>query len=223
MRKKSAKEPKLKRSIDRSIDFYFITDSALSKKGIISDVGKAIKAGCRIIQYREKNKSKNEFIKEALQLKKICDKNKVTFLVNDDAEAALAVDADGVHLGQGDMEYSAARKLLGSKIIGLTAHNVLEAIEAERAGADYIGLSPVFATSTKKDAGRPCGAKMIAKVRKAVSIPIVAIGGITKQNVAEVINAGADSAAAISAVLSGNVGKEVADFIRIINENKKRL
>lgn len=216
MRKKSAKEPGLK----RGIDFYFITDSALSKKGILSDAREAIKAGCAIIQYREKNKSKNEFIKEALQIKKICDKNGAIFIVNDDAEAALAIGADGVHLGQGDMGYHAARKLLGSKIIGLTVHNVREAIEAERIGADYIGLSPIFATSTKKDAGRPCGTKMIAKIRKSVSIPIVAIGGITKQNVAEAIKSGADSAAAISSVLAGDVIAEVADFIRVIKENK---
>lgn len=216
MRKKSAKWQELK-----STDFYFITDSGLSKKGILSDVSEAIKAGCKIIQYREKNKARNEIMQEALQIKNMCDKNNAIFLVNDDVKLALDAGADGVHLGQEDAEYSAARKLLGNKIIGLTVHNVREAVEAERIGADYIGLSPIFKTSTKKDAGNPCGTKMIKKVRQKTKLPIVAVGGITKQNVAGVIKAGADSAVAISAVLSDDVRKEVADFIRIINENRK--
>ena len=217
MRKKSAKWQELK-----SIDFYFITDSGLSKKGILNDVQEAINAGCKIVQYREKNKNKNQ-MHEALQLRKICDKNSAIFLINNDVKLALAVNADGVHLGQQDIGYSSARKLLGNKIIGLTVHNAREAIEAERIGADYIGLSPIFKTFTKKDAGNPCGTAMIKKVRKKTKLPIVAIGGITKQNVADVIRAGADSAAAISAVLSGDVRKDVADFIKIIKKNKKKL
>ena len=201
----------------KSIDFYFITDSGLSKKVILNDVQEAIKAGCKIVQYREKNKpNKNEVNK----LKQLCDKNNVIFLINDDVELAIDVDADGIHLGQEDIKYNSARKLLGNRIIGLTVHNVKEAVEAERIGADYIGLSPIFKTSTKKDAGRPIGTKMIKKVRKKTSLPIVAIGGITKENVADVIKAGADSAVAISAVLSGDVRKEVADFIRIIKKAK---
>lgn len=218
MRKNSPKWQELK-----SIDFYFITDSGLSKKGALSDVSEAIKAGCKIIQYREKNKAGNKIMQEALQIKKICKKNGVIFLINDDIRLALAVNADGVHLGLEDAEYSAARKMLGSKIIGLTVHNAREAVEAERIGADYIGLSPIFKTLTKKDAGNPCGTKMIKKVRQKTKLPIVAVGGITKQNVAGVIKAGADSAVAISAVLSGNVGKEVADFIRIISRSRKKL
>ena len=204
-------------------DFYFITDSGLSKNGILNDVEKAVKAGCSIIQYREKNKNTRELINEALKIKKICDKNNAILIINDNVDVALAVNANGVHLGQEDAQYSTARKLLGNKIIGLTIHNLNEAIAAERSGADYVGLSPIFATSTKKDAGKPCGTGMIKKVRKKISIPIVAIGGITKQNVADAIKAGADSAAAISAVISSNdVQKEVSDFIMIIRENKKK-
>lgn len=205
----------------KSIDFYFITDSRLSKNGILSDARQAMKAGCKIIQYREKNKGNNEIMQEALQLKKICDENNAIFLINDDAGLAIDIDADGIHLGQEDMDYYSARKMLGSKIIGLTVHDEAEAIEAEKIGADYIGLSPIFDTSTKKDAGEPCGTSMIKKVRKVTKLPIVAVGGITKRNVADVIRAGADSAVAISAVLSGDVRKEVADFVRIIRENKR--
>ncbi len=207
--------------LKKGIDFYFITDSSLSRNGILDDVGKAVKSGCKIIQYREKNKSHKEMIDEAEKIKKICEDNDVILIINDRVDVALAVDADGVHLGHEDESYFHARKLLGNdKIIGLTSHNVQEAAEAEKIGADYVGLSPIFATATKKDAGNPCGTEIITKVREKISIPIVAIGGITKQNVAEVIKAGADSAAAISAVLSGDVEKEVSDFIKIINENK---
>ena len=122
MRKNSPKWQELK-----SIDFYFITDSGLSKKGILNDVQEAINAGCKIVQYREKNKNKNQ-MHEALQLRKICDKNSAIFLINNDVKLALAVNADGVHLGQQDIGYSSARKLLGNKIIGLTVHNAKEAI-----------------------------------------------------------------------------------------------
>lgn len=213
MQKKSAKWQEL-----RSIDFYFITDSGLSRNGILEDVKEAINAGCKIIQYREKN---NPNKNEALQLKGLCEKNNALFLINDDVNFAVSAGADGVHLGQKDTDYYSARKKLGNKIIGVTVHDEKEAIDAEAIGADYIGLSPIFDTSTKKDAGKPCGASMIRKVRKVTKLPIVAVGGITKQNVADVIRAGADSAVAISAVLSGDVRKEVADFIRIIKENKK--
>lgn len=203
------------------IDFYFVTDSSLSRNGILSDVKAAVKAGCKIVQYREKNKSTRDMIKAATKIKKLCKKD-VIFLVNDRLDVALAVNADGVHLGQEDMDIEIARKLLGSeKIIGLTVHNSKEAIFAEKSGADYIGLSPIFATNTKGDAGKACGIEMIKKARKAVKIPIAAIGGINKGNIREVVKAGADSAAAISAILcSDDVFKEVSKFKKSIMENK---
>lgn len=203
-----------------SFDFYFVTDSALSKNGILSDVEQAVKAGCKIIQYREKNKSTKEIIEEAKKIKKMCG-NKAIFLINDGIDIALAVNADGVHLGQDDMSIQIARKLLGKKIIGLTAHNVKEAKEAEAKGADYIGLSPIYQTSTKKDAGSACGTEMLTRVKNAVRIPVVAIGGINKENIREVIRAGADGAAAISAVLcKEDIYQEIKNFIEIIKEAK---
>ena len=203
------------------IDFYFITDSGLSKN-IFNDAADALKAGCKIIQYREKNKNTEEMTEDALQLKKLCN-NKAIFIVNDNADVAKKTGADGVHIGQDDVSYSTARKILGNnKIIGVTVHNLKEAIAAEKIGVDYIGLSPIFGTNTKKDAGKAVGVEMIKKVRKEIRIPIVAIGGINKKNVADVIKAGADSAAAISAVLcTGNVHKEILEFRKIINKNKK--
>ena len=208
--------------IFNDVDFYFVTDSQLSKKGIFSDVNDALKAGCKIIQYREKNIDFNKMVYEAKHLKKKCN-GKAIFLINDRLDVALAVEADGIHIGKSDVSFKDARKSLGNnKIIGLSVDNVKEAIDAEVAGANYIGLGPIFKTFTKKDAGNPCGIKMLKNVRKNIKIPIVAIGGITKKNVAEVIRNGADAVASVSAVIgSDDVYREVNDFINIIRECKK--
>jgi len=207
----------------KEIDFYFITDSALSKNGIFSDVDNAIKAGCKIIQYREKNKITKDMIKEGNQLREIC-KGRAIFLIDDRIDIALAVDADGVHLGQEDMPYHSAKKILGKdKIIGLTVHNLEEALVAERLGIDYIGLAPIFKTGTKEDARDPIGIKMIEIVREKVRIPIVAVGGIKKENINNVIEAGADSIVSIYAILKAdNIYDEVREFIRIIKESKSK-
>ncbi len=205
------------------IDFYFITDSELSKNGIFSDVENAIEAGCKIIQYREKNKSTKEMIKEGRKLKEICN-GKAIFLIDDNIDIALAVDADGVHLGQDDMPYQYAKKLLGKgKIIGLTVHNLEEAQEAENLGVDYIGLAPIFKTGTKEDARDPIGPKMIEIVRDKVKIPIVAVGGIKKENIKDVIEAGADSIVSIYSILKADsIYDEISEFIRIIKESKSK-
>ena len=202
-------------------NFYFVTDSELSKNNIFSDAENAIKAGCKIIQYREKNKSTKDMIEEARQLKEICE-GKAILLVDDRVDVALAVGADGVHIGQEDIPYETARLLLGmNKIIGLTVHNLEEAIEAEKLGVNYIGLAPIFKTDTKEDAREPIGTKMIETVRKNVSLPIVAVGGINKHNVKDVIDSGADSVVSIYAVLnSDNVYNEVSEFVKIIKEAK---
>src|SRR3989344_4102511 len=140
---------------------YFITDSRLTKKTVIEDVKSAIKGGVKIIQYREKEASKGQMLAEAKEIKKLCQNNNVIFIVNDWIDIALESDADGVHLGQDDSDCENTRKILGkNKIIGLTVHNVKESAEAERLGADYIGLGPIFSTSTKSDAGKACGTEM---------------------------------------------------------------
>jgi len=203
------------------IDYYFVTDSTLTMKGTPDDVAEAVRAGCRIVQYREKEKDTRAMVEEARELRAICG-GEAVFLVNDRVDVAMAVDADGVHIGQDDMPFEIARRLLGpEKIIGLTVHDVDEAVRAARLGADYLGLSPVFPTATKKDAGRACGAAMIGRVRSASTLPIVAVGGITRDNVRAVIEAGADSAVAISAVLrSGDVYRETRAFIEEIRRAK---
>jgi thiamine-phosphate pyrophosphorylase len=215
---------KQKRLLLDEIDFYLVTDSGLSKAGTLSDVEKAVAAGCRIIQYREKSISTKEMILEAVKIKEICG-NEAIFLVNDRVDVALAVDADGVHIGQDDMPIETARELLGpDKIIGLSVHNVEEALDAEKMSADYVGLGPIFNTSTKKDAGNGIGPESIHPVKDAVRIPVVAIGGINKQNSESVVLGGADSLVAISAVVcSDDVEKETRDFIDLIQRTRSQI
>ncbi len=181
--------------------YYFITDANLSRSGNISDVKNALKAKVNIVQYREKNKGTIDMYKEALELRRIC--KDIVFLINDRVDIALAVNADGVHMGDDDLPFSVVRKLLGKKkIIGVTVHNLKEAQIAENLGANYIGVSPIFATQTKSDAGKPVGVKLISQIRKRIGIHIIAIGGINLSNADEVIAAGADGLCAISAVVA---------------------
>lgn len=204
------------------IDYYLVTDSGLSKHGTLHDVEAAIDAGCRIIQYREKAKDTRVMVEEAAAIGQLC-RGRALFVVNDRIDVALAVDADGVHIGQDDMPYDIARRLLGAdKIIGLTTHSVAESVEAEKLGADYIGLSPIFDTTTKADAGKGSGTGLVHAVRDAVDLPIVAIGGISRANTGEVISSGADSVAAISAVVTDDdVAGRVREFIEVIRSSRQ--
>jgi thiamine-phosphate pyrophosphorylase len=192
--------------------YYFITDSGLSRAGNISDVKLADACCVYAVQYRNKNAETREMFDEALRLREIC--RNALFLINDRIDIALAVDADGVHLGQSDMPYRAARKMLGpGKIIGITVHNIAEATEAQRLGADYLGVSPIFQTATKSDAGKPAGIALIEEIRDQVDIPLVAIGGINLANASEVVRAGADGLCAISAVVANkDVSSEIKKF-----------
>ena len=192
--------------------YHFITDSGLSCAGNISDVGQAESCGVRIVQYRNKDANTKEMYEEAVRLREIC--SKALFLIDDRIDIALASDADGVHLGQSDVPYVAARKILGpDKIIGITVHNLSEALEAQRLGADYLGVSPIFPTATKPDAGKPAGIVLIEKIRALVDIPLIAIGGINLANAPDVIRAGADGLCAISAVVTKeDVGEEIRKF-----------
>ncbi|MEI8176096.1 MAG: thiamine phosphate synthase [Candidatus Omnitrophota bacterium] len=197
--------------------YYFITDQGLSRAGIVSDVKSALRAGVSVVQYRNKCGTTRQQYDEARKLRVLCKKAGALFLINDRVDVALAVDADGVHFGNDDMAYEVARKLLGTrKIIGLTVHSVKEARSAQRAGADYLGLSPIFATATKIDAGKPAGVSLIKEVRAVVSLPIVAIGGITLENAPAAVTAGADALCAISAVITKkNAENEIRKFQKI--------
>jgi thiamine-phosphate pyrophosphorylase len=192
--------------------YYFITDSKLSLAGNFNDVSMAVACGVSVVQYRNKNAKTREMYEEAVRLREIC--RDTLFLINDRVDIALAVNADGVHLGQSDMPCEAARRLLGDKkIIGITVHNLAEAVEAESVGADYLGVSPIFQTATKPDAGKPSGISLIEEIRANVDIPLIAIGGIDHSNAKDVIRAGADGLCAISSVVAKeDVSAEIKKF-----------
>ena len=195
--------------------YYFITAAILSRAGNESDVAAAVAAGVRVVQYREKHSHTRDLVAEARQLRELC--RHTRFLVNDRVDLALEVGADGVHLGQEDLPCPEARKILGpKKIIGVTVHNLAEALMAQAGGADYLGVSPIFSTATKADAGAPTGVALLAAIRRRVSLPLVAIGGITLANAPAVIAAGADAVCAIAAVVTRpEVKAEIEKFQKL--------
>ncbi len=156
--------------------FYFVTDAGLSRAGNASDVRSAIAAGATAVQYRAKERSARDMYHEATALRALC--GATPFIVNDRVDLALAVRADGVHLGQDDVPCAVARRLVGdAAIVGVSVRCAAEAREAERTGADYVAVSPVFSTRTKRDAAAACGLEVVRQVREAVAIPVVGIGG----------------------------------------------
>lgn len=176
----------------------------------------------RLFQYRNKRGPRKDIYETSLRLAGLLKKAGAVFIVNDHADIALAVDADGVHLGQDDLPLRDARKLLGAnKLIGISTHDLEQARTAESAGADYLGFGPVFTTTTK-DAGHPRGVEQITLVRRAVALPILAIGGITLENAGEAVRAGADGVAVISAVLSAqDIAAAATAMIRQIGKALK--
>src|SRR3990167_5321858 len=163
--------------------------------------------GVRIIQMRAKEMAAKDCLNLAREARELCHAAGGLFIVNDRVDIALAARAGGVHLGQEDLPLYIARKLVGKeRIIGISTHDLAQAREAEQGGADYIGFGPIFGTATKETGYSARGLTMLKEIRQAVSLPIVAIGGITEANVAQVWQAGADSAAIISDLMGGGDG-----------------
>jgi len=172
--------------------------------------------GAKIIQLRAKTLSPRDFLELARAIKERIRQSDCLFIVNDRVDIALACGADGVHLGQDDLPLGAARKLMPQKIIGISTHSEQQAREAERDGADYIGFGPMFGTTTKETGYAARGTDMLRLIRKAVKIPIVAIGGIKEDNVTQVWQAGADSAAIISDILAAtHIDAKVARIVHL--------
>jgi len=163
-----------------------------------------LEAGVSILQLRVKSLPPVDFLELAKQARAVTRAHGCQLIINDRVDIALACGADGVHLGQDDLPLSAGRKLMGQKIIGISTHDLDQARAAERAGADYIGFGPMFGTRTKATGYEARGPEMLQQIRRAVTLPIVAIGGITEANVQEVWQAGADSVAIIGDVLHDN-------------------
>jgi thiamine-phosphate pyrophosphorylase len=201
----------VKTSFFRNNSIYLITDRIIAGMSHAEIARRAVSAGIKVIQFREKSMSKKDIFKEALAVRNITRSGKAKLIINDHIDIAMAVNADGVHLGQKDIPVDAARRIFGKgRIIGISTHNMRQALKAQAGGADYIGFGPVFRTGTK-DAGRPRGLKALKNIRERISIPVVAIGGIKRDNISSVINAGADACAIISGILAGdmklNIGK----------------
>ena len=197
---------------------HLVTDRTLSKgRTLVDIVREAVSGGVTCVQLREKNCSTREFLHEAILLRELLRSLGVPLIINDRVDIALAVGADGVHLGQKDMPISYARQLGPPNwIVGISAESLEDAIRAEGEGADYIGVSPVFSTPTKTDTSHPLGLEGLRQIRAAVRIPLVAIGGIHCGNAREVVCAGADGLAVVSAIFSADSPKEAAAAIRKI-------
>lgn len=193
-----------KKQIDYSL--YLVTNRELSRgRNILSVVKSAVNGGVSCVQLREKKCSTLEFIEHALHLKGFLNRHNIRLIINDRLDVAIAVGADGVHLGQKDMPFHMAKKIVkNTMIIGISAECLDDAVQAEKEGADYIGLGPIYATATKTDTGKPLGLKGFNEIRKKIKIPIVAIGGLNHTNAASVIKSGADGIAVVSAIVSAD-------------------
>lgn len=207
-----------------AMTLYAVTGRTWVKDTTLMDqVKEALEGGITFLQLREKHLSKEEFIKEAREMKELSKEYKVPFVINDNIEVALAVDADGVHIGQNDMSVEEARKLLGEdKIIGVSAHNVEEAIKAQKGGADYLGVGAVCATSTKKDAN-VVSKEEIKKICHTVEIPVVAIGGIKKENIKTLEGTDVDGVAVVSAIFAAkDIKKDTKQLRSLVEEMKQK-
>ena len=198
-------------NIDKSLLLYAITDRIwLKGKKLSEAVREAILGGATFIQLREKNSGYNEFLKIAQEVKEVTDKYKIPFVINDNVDIAVAVGADGAHIGQSDEELKSAREKLGpDKIIGVSAGTIKEAVEADKGDADYIGVGSVFTTSTKQDA-KSVSIETLKEICKTVNIPVVAIGGISADNVLRLAGTGIDGISVISAIFAREDIKDAA-------------
>ena len=210
-----------KDEIRKGMLLYAVTDRCWLKEGerLLSVCEEVLANGATFLQIREKDLDAGSFEAEAASLKALCARYAVPYVVNDSVEIALAIGADGVHVGQSDIKGRDIRSLIGpDKILGISAGTVEEAIAAEKAGADYIGVGAVFGTSTKKNA-RNLTVDKLREICSAVSIPVVAIGGINARNLMELRGSGVDGVAVVSAIFGAdNPGKATAELLTLAKE-----
>jgi thiamine-phosphate pyrophosphorylase len=207
------------KNIDYSL--YLVTDRGLARgRSTFEFVKAAVSGGVTCVQLREKDCSTLEFIEQARAIKNFLETRKIPLIINDRLDVALAVAADGVHLGQSDMPLEVARKIAGpSMLIGISAESVQDAVAAEKGGADYLGVSPIYATPTKTDTAPPLGLQGLREIKNRVKIPLVGIGGLNKSNAAEVIRNGADGVAVVSAIVAADDPETAAMALKqIIDE-----
>jgi thiamine-phosphate pyrophosphorylase len=200
---------------------YAVTDRTwLKGRSLANAVEEALKAGVTFLQLREKNLDFSSFLELARDIKKIADKYRVPYVINDNVDIAIACGADGVHVGQEDMDAKEVRKTIGpDKILGVSAQTVEQAVNAENNGADYIGVGSVFPTSTKPDA-ETVSFETLRNICKAVSIPVVAIGGINKDNAIKLAGTGIDGIAVVSAIFARD---DITKAVRELRQVSSRL
>jgi thiamine-phosphate pyrophosphorylase len=200
------------------VDFklYLITDRHITKMPLPEAVHQALMGGVRAVQLREKDLPVRELLALARELRNITEEFRAKLFINDRVDVAVAVDADGVHLGGQSLPASAVRKVVGNRmIIGVSTHSIREAKEAEEDGADFITYGPIFATLSKALFGNPVGCESIFQAKKAVKVPIFALGGIKSGNISQVMAAGSDGIAMISAILAADdIRKAAEDMIK---------
>jgi thiamine-phosphate pyrophosphorylase len=209
--------------IKRIKGLYVIIDTEFLKgRSPLNAAREAIQGGAKVIQLRDKKDSPRDFFQIARDIRKLCVENNVLFIVNDSLEVALAADADGLHIGQDDLPIIEARRLLPiDRILGASVKTIEEAKAAHQAGADYLGVGAIYATQTKVGA-EAVGLRRIKQIKKSVNLPIVAIGGINKNNITEVVKAGADAVAVISAVMGApDIEKATRQLVEIIEGAKR--
>ncbi len=191
----------------------FITDQNICNLSFIEMTRIVLDCGIKWIQYRDKKNTRRAIYENAVDLRQITSEYDATLIINDHTDIALASDAEGVHLGQDDLPLKEARKITGQKFtIGISTHSIEEALEAQDTGADYLGFGPIFHTNTK-DAGEPKGIGALKEVKKIVNIPVIAIGGINTENLASVLDAGADGIAVSSGILKGDIKTNIKYFL----------
>ncbi|HEX7063750.1 MAG TPA: thiamine phosphate synthase [Bacillales bacterium] len=205
----------------RDFRLYVITDERFHPgRDLFEVMEETMVGGADIVQLRDKKSSKRDVLRKARELRRLTRKYNAMFIVNDHIDIAMAVDADGVHLGQDDLPLEEARKILGQeKIIGISTHSIDQAKEAENGGADYIGVGPVFPTGTKEDVVDPVTTHYVEEAASNIQIPFVAIGGIKLHNVEQVLEAGASRICAVSEIVgSSNVAGICGRFLEKINQ-----
>ena len=193
---------------------YAVTDRMWSEEnGLKQQIKEALDGGITFLQLREKELNDEEFLKEALEIKDMVKKYNIPFVINDNVDVAIKCDADGVHVGQSDMKATDVRSKIGKdKILGVSAHTLEEAKEAERMGADYLGVGAVFSTSTKLDAD-DVSFETLKKICQSVNIPVVAIGGISKDNILKLKGSHVDGVAVVSAIFaSKNITEDTKEL-----------
>jgi thiamine-phosphate pyrophosphorylase len=191
--------------------FTLITDRNHCKQPFIDTISLALKGGIKTVQLREKGLATHELYSLACELRKITSDFKANLIVNDRVDIALAVEADGVHLGWQSLPFGIARELLGfEKLIGVSTHNRQEALQVQSYGADYITFGPIFDTSSKTGLLKPTGVEEIQKLKKEINIPVIALGGINEKNIESVLNGGADGIAVISSIMQADNPEEAA-------------